>query len=96
MPAYQIVQMATTNAAKALGMEGALGIIAENALADIILIDTQKPHWFPIHDPIAALVYSAKASDVSLTIINGQPVNPNPLPLMLAAQEVADATKRRF
>jgi 5-methylthioadenosine/S-adenosylhomocysteine deaminase len=72
LPAYRILQMATVNAARALGMEGNLGVIDEGAFADLIILDTRKPHWRPMHDPVAALVYSAKSSDVHTVIINGR------------------------
>jgi 5-methylthioadenosine/S-adenosylhomocysteine deaminase len=72
LPAYRILQMATVNAARALGMSGSLGIIGEGALADLIVMDTAKPHWQPLHDPVAALVYSAKASDVETVIVDGR------------------------
>jgi 5-methylthioadenosine/S-adenosylhomocysteine deaminase len=71
LPAYQIVEMATSRAAKGIGMEGELGIVAPGALVDLILMDTRKPHWQPLHDPVSALVYSAKASDIHTVVING-------------------------
>ncbi len=72
MPAAEIVKMATVNAAKALGMEGRLGIVAEGALADLILVDTEKPHWYPHNNPVSALVYSARADDVHTVLVNGR------------------------
>jgi 5-methylthioadenosine/S-adenosylhomocysteine deaminase len=72
LPAYRILEMATVNAARALGMEGSLGVIAEGALADVIMLDTRRPHWQPLGDPLAALVYSAKASDVETVIVDGR------------------------
>jgi 5-methylthioadenosine/S-adenosylhomocysteine deaminase len=73
LPAYEILKMATVNGAVAIGMAGSLGIVAEGALADLILLDTRKPHWQPLADPLAALVYSAKASDVHTVWIDGRP-----------------------
>ncbi len=55
-------------------MEGSLGIVAPGALADLILIDIDKPHWQPHHDLVAALVYSAKSSDVAAVFIDGRQV----------------------
>ncbi|RLC29011.1 MAG: S-adenosylhomocysteine deaminase, partial [Deltaproteobacteria bacterium] len=42
--------------------------------ADIIIVDTRKPHLTPMYNPYSHIVYSAKGSDVSHSIINGQPV----------------------
>ncbi len=74
MPAWQVLQMATVNGARALGMEGQLGVVKEGALADLILVDTDKPHWQPHHNPVAALVYSAKSADVHTVWVNGREV----------------------
>lgn len=71
LPAYQVLQMATVNGARAIGMEGKLGVIANGALADVIMIDINKPHMFPHTNLISELVYSCKASDVDTVIING-------------------------
>jgi 5-methylthioadenosine/S-adenosylhomocysteine deaminase len=64
--------MATALAGEALGMEGELGVIAEGALADIILIDTSRPHLHPMNDTVATLVYCGKASDVDMVVVNGR------------------------
>ena len=77
VPPYGILNMATVNGARALGHAGELGIIAPGALADIIVIDTVKPHMRPIHDPVSNLVYCAKASDVETVIVDGRIVVEN-------------------
>ncbi|MDR2882610.1 MAG: amidohydrolase [Alistipes sp.] len=74
MPAWEVVKMATAAGARAIGMEGRLGIVAEGAIADLILVDTQKPHWYPHNNPVSALVYSARASDVHTVWVNGREV----------------------
>ena len=40
--------------------------------ADLILIDTKKAHMQPEHNLLSNLVYSAKSSDVYLTMVNGK------------------------
>lgn len=72
LSAYQILQMVTVNGAKAIGMEGKLGVIREGAKADIILIDIQKAHMTPCIDLIANLAYCAKAGDTDTVIVNGK------------------------
>lgn len=72
VPAYEILKMATVNGARALGHGGELGIIAPGALADVIVIGTMAPHMRPIHDPVANLVYCAKAEDVETVIVDGR------------------------
>ena len=41
-----------------------IGAIEVGRRADIALVDLTGPHCQPLHDPRAALVYSARASDV--------------------------------
>ena len=72
--AVQVLKAATEGGAKAIGMEGRLGIIAPGALADIILIDLFEPQFFPSNNLITALVYSAKGSEVDTVFIGGRMV----------------------
>ncbi len=71
LPAYQVLEMATVNGARAIGRQD-LGQIAEGMTADVILIDGEKPHLYPRHDLIANLVYCAKAADVDTVIVDGR------------------------
>ena len=55
--------------------EGAeLGVLCEGALADLIVIDLNKPHLQPIHDVVSNLVYCGKASDVESVMVDGRMV----------------------
>ena len=69
--AKEVLDMATKNGARALGLEK-VGEIKKGYKADIILIDTNSPHHFPKNDLISNLVYSAKSSDVYLTMVGGK------------------------
>lgn len=60
-----------------MGLMGELGIIKEGALADVILLDLQKPHLQPLGDVVSTLVYSAKASDVEMVVVGGRVVVEN-------------------
>lgn len=79
IPALEAVRMATVNGAKALGLENTIGSIEEGKKADIILIDTHKPHFYPKHNIVSSLVYSAQASDVDTVIIDGKIIMENRL-----------------
>jgi 5-methylthioadenosine/S-adenosylhomocysteine deaminase len=68
--AGEAVKMATVNGAKALGMDD-LGSIKEGNKADLILLDLDKLHFMPLHNPISALAYSAQGSDVYMTMVDG-------------------------
>lgn len=77
IPAYQAIEMATLNGAKALRMEKEIGQIAVGKKADLILVDFNRPHLYPRHDPAAHLVYAAQAADVKTVIIDGKVIMEN-------------------
>ena len=70
--AQTILDMATINGAKALGIEKQIGSLEKSKKADIIIIDFNKPHLTPCYNPISHLVYSVSGSDVDSAIINGK------------------------
>jgi 5-methylthioadenosine/S-adenosylhomocysteine deaminase len=72
LPAYEVLLMATLNGAKALGLSASIGSLEVGKKADIILVDFSKPHLRPLHDVCAALVYSARGSDVDMVIVDGK------------------------
>ena len=77
MSAQKVVRMATAEGARALGMEKTLGTLEVGKKADIILFDPGRIRSIPMHDPIAALAYSASAENIHTTIVNGKVVYRN-------------------
>lgn len=71
IPAKTAFAMATTYGAKALGLEK-IGEIKTGYKADIVLWDTEAPHWYPRHDALSLLTYAANAGDVDTVIVNGK------------------------
>jgi len=72
LKAGEIVEMATINAAKVVGMEKEIGSLEAGKKADIITINLNKPHLIPIYDLYSHLVYCANSSDVENVIVNGK------------------------
>ncbi len=70
--AMAILKMATHQGAKALGLEKITGSLEPGKKADIIVINTHKPHLTPMYDPVSHLVYAVQGSDVSHSVINGR------------------------
>ena len=70
--AYDILKMATIEGAKVLGLDKETGTIEIGKKADIILIDINKPHLWPLNDICTNIVYSANASDINTTIVDGK------------------------
>jgi 5-methylthioadenosine/S-adenosylhomocysteine deaminase len=77
LPAKQVLEMATRRGAAALHMENQIGSIEVGKRADLVLIDTLKPHLTPMYNATAQVVYSAKASDVTDVWIEGRQVVKN-------------------
>ena len=74
---YQVLEMATINGAKALGLDSKIGTLEVGKEADILLLDLHKSHLTPLNDPFSALVYSAQASDVHSLFCQGKLVMEN-------------------
>lgn len=72
MNAHQVLRMATAGGARVLGLDNVVGTLEKGKKADVIVIDTDKPHLCPMYNPYSHLVYSACGSDVSCTVVNGK------------------------
>ncbi len=77
MDAKTVIKMATCDGAKALGLGDKTGSIEPGKKADLIIIDTEKPHLIPMYNPQSHIVYAVKGSDVATSIINGKIVMEN-------------------
>ena len=70
--AADVLRMATVNGAKAIGREGELGTVAPGALADLVLIDLDRPQFIPANNIISGLVYSSNGSEVDTVMVDGK------------------------
>lgn len=74
MSAWDVVKMATSGGAKAIGMEHRIGSLEVGKQADIILFDPDQLKSVPMHDHLATIVYSASSENIDTTIVNGKVV----------------------
>lgn len=72
LTARDVLWMATREGAKTLGLEDELGLIAPGRRADLTVIDRRRPHLATSPDPWTAIVYSARGTDVRLTMVDGE------------------------
>jgi 5-methylthioadenosine/S-adenosylhomocysteine deaminase len=72
LPAARALRMATIDGARAMGLEEETGSIEPGKRADAIVVNLDRIHSSPARDVMSALVYSAQASDVRSTIIDGR------------------------
>jgi 5-methylthioadenosine/S-adenosylhomocysteine deaminase len=71
LPAREVLWMATREGARALGLDEEIGSITVGKRADLIVVDRDRPHLLPGPDPYSTLVYSARGTDVWMTIVDG-------------------------
>lgn len=68
--AYEVLKMATVNAAKALHLN--CGVLEVGKLADLIILDLHQPNMQPINNVAKNIVYSGSKSNVKCTMVNGK------------------------
>jgi len=93
IPAKTALKMATSFGADVLFLEK-VGQLKEGCRADIIGISRDLPHAAPLHDPISHLVYSAKAADVRLVMVDGEIVLENGELLYLDEEKIKAEASR--
>jgi len=86
MTSEQAIKIASYNGFRAMGIPA--GKIEEGYDADLIIVNTQRPHLQPIYDPIAQLVYSAQSEDIETVIAQGEIIMENRKVLTLNEEEI--------
>jgi 5-methylthioadenosine/S-adenosylhomocysteine deaminase len=71
MDAQTVLKMATLKGAQVLGLESIIGSLETGKKADLIIVDTARPHLTPMYNPVSHMVYAAQGSDVTTVIIDG-------------------------
>jgi len=87
MPAERTIEMATINAARALGLDGSIGSLEPGKRADIAVFDLRKPHVGVLHRPISSFVYAGKGSDARFVLVDGKVVYEDGAFVQLADRE---------
>ena len=68
--AEEALTLATREGARHLGIDA--GVLVPGNLADVVVVNLRMPHTTPWHRTVAALAYSARGSDVEMTIVGGE------------------------
>ncbi len=79
MPAWQTFELATRGGAAAMGLGQHIGTLEVGKKADLALVNINNLHCAPGDDTniYSQLVYQARSSDVTLTMVDGQIVYEN-------------------
>ena len=72
MPVDRVIEMATINGAKALGLEAEIGSLEAGKKADIAVFDLDKPHIGVMHRPLSSFVTAGKGSDAKVVMVDGE------------------------
>ncbi len=72
MDAATTLHAATMGGARALGAERMIGSLEPGKKADCIVLDLDQPHLTPVYSPVSHLVYAARGSDVTDSVIGGR------------------------
>ncbi|KAL4877836.1 hypothetical protein BJY04DRAFT_197304 [Aspergillus karnatakaensis] len=74
VPAESVLEMATINGAKALGLEESIGSLEVGKKADFVAIDARGVNMQPWFNPVSAVVYTATGKDVEIVVVDGKMV----------------------
>ncbi|MDH7798364.1 MULTISPECIES: amidohydrolase family protein [unclassified Beijerinckia] len=103
MPVERAVEMATIDAAHALGLDQEIGSLDVGKQADIAIFDMRRPHVGPLQRPLSAFVCAGKGSDAKAVLVAGQIVyrdgqfsnGPDPREVLNEAERVGADIARR-
>lgn len=87
LPPQQLLSMATVNGARLQGRSDT-GCLQVGKKADIAALSLAKPHMRPVLEPMAAVTYQAQASDVCMTMVDGQILYENGVYLTMDADRI--------
>ena len=95
MAAQTVLEMATLNGARAMGMEREVGSVEPGKRADLVLIDLRSPHLVPFRDVVSNIVYSAMGSDVDTVLVDGRLLVKGGTALTLDEEEILREAQKR-
>jgi cytosine/adenosine deaminase-related metal-dependent hydrolase len=72
VPAESVLEMATINGARALGLAHEIGSLEVGKKADLVVIDLDRLHTTPSLNPVSTLVYAATGGEVDTVIVDGK------------------------
>jgi cytosine/adenosine deaminase-related metal-dependent hydrolase len=72
VPAEDVLEMATINGAKALGLDKEIGSLEIGKKADFVAIETRSVRMQPFFSAVSAVVYAATGADVDTVVVDGR------------------------
>jgi 5-methylthioadenosine/S-adenosylhomocysteine deaminase len=88
MDARTVVEMATIEGARAIGLDQHIGSLEVGKQADLIIVDSRAPHLSPMYHPESHIIYAAKGSDVRDVVVQGRTLVTDRKILSLEVEEI--------
>lgn len=95
LPAHQVLRIAISNGAKAMGLSEQIGSVEIGKHADLQIINLNKLHTSPHPDLISTLVYAAQSSDVQTVLIDGKIVMRDGVLLTLNEKKIIETANHQ-
>ena len=96
LPPGKILEMTTIDGAKAFRLDAQIGSLEAGKKADLILIDLNKPHFYPLNMYVDKVTYFANGNDVDTVIVDGQILMQNREVLTVNEQDILDAAQEQI
>lgn len=94
--AERLLEMATVEGARVLGLQKHIGSLEEGKCADLITVNLKRLHLTPCRNVVPALVYCAKGADVDNVIVNGDVVVENECLTTLDEEKLIRKAQEKF
>lgn len=93
LTAFDSIELATHNGAKALGMEHIIGTLEKGKAADFIAIALDEIETLPLYNPVSQIVYSSGRSQVSDVWVAGKQLMKNRMLMTLDEDELKEKAR---
>lgn len=72
LPAHTVLEMATLNGARALGLDRRIGSLVKGKRADMVAVGLARPELAPCYQPVSHLAYAVGCGHVSHVWVDGE------------------------
>jgi cytosine/adenosine deaminase-related metal-dependent hydrolase len=96
LPPGKILEMTTIDGAKSFRMDDQIGSIEPGKKADVILVDLNKPHFYPLNMYVDKVTYFANGNDVDTVIVDGEILMENRVVKSVDEQQVLDDAQEQL
>ncbi len=93
LPAHEVLQMATLNGARALGLADETGSLVRGKWADMTAVRLDTLETQPVYDPVSQLVYAGGREQVTDVWVAGQHLLKNRRLTTLDGDDILDRTR---